>query len=450
MARLREDGRYQSIRGHIYNDEGAAQADNRRFRSEGGNQGTSRESLWFLGVFGKLIWIIPLLGLLAIIALLCLAFFRGYLILAARLPLFGAAGITGLAFGSIGFIKSRGLFKRLFTLVFLTLIVSIPLCFGAYGIYARTEKYFSTMFSADYIQALPDGSAPKLYEKRFQKGKVLTELKIDEYVKVNGITINANEFNITTAGGLTGWVPLTAFPNDAAEMLGITIEMGGFEQEQIQTDRYTLRLMQKYLGERVIRSTLGKDSQPLEYGYSMSEAALNRSIKVNAQTPLLYITSKEYREGAAMKDTGVKVTLANIVYADNCTFIYVTVPLASGFNTWPQGAGGNSNAWRNGLIVTDLATGQVYRALKADYAKSSARTGQPPDWIETTVFFFPPFKSRYFSLTREVLPMPPLAEVKEGYSGLLGWLDNMISGNWDRIDSSVSYNHWEFPEVRVR
>ena len=455
MARQQEDGTFKSVRGHTYDNEGAAQADNRRFHAEGGNQGALKSMGSFLDVFGKLIWIIPLLGLLAIFALLGLAFFRGYLILATRLPLFGVAGIIGLVFGSIGFIFSKG-FARVFVLIILTLVIGIPLCFGAYGIYTQTDRYFATMFSHDYVQALPDGSAPKLYEKRNNKGRVLTELKIEERVTVNGITLNSKNFNITTAAGLTGWVELNAFPKNAAEMLGIVIEMGGFEQEQIQRDRHTIRLMEKYMeGEPFRRTSKG---EPLEYSWKLSQDAQNRFIRVNAQTPLLSLNSKDYREGGKLKELLVPqtVTLDRILYADDCTIIhlyteYDYTKTRDGRSL--LGGKGNTNAWHKGLIVTDLSTGIVYPVMEADYAVTHnievIPTGSTT-YRAAITYFFPPFKSKYFSLTRTALPMPLMTEVKGEYGGVLGLLDNMISGNWEGRDGSLNYEHWEFPEVRVR
>jgi hypothetical protein len=446
MAKQEESGNYRSVDGRAYTDEHEAiRADNRAYsRAGGGGVGGGFGS--FLDMAGKFIILLPLLGILAMFFLILIAFFKGYIILCTRLPLFAVAGIIGLPAAIYAFLKMRGLGKRIFAFIFSWLIVAAPLSWGAYLIYGRTSKHFSTMYSADYIQVLPDGSAPKLYEKRHQRGKVLAELGIDEYVTVNGITINSAEYNITTASGLTGWVSRKAFPEDAAEMLGIMIELGGFDQEQVQTDRYTVRLMQKYMDEEPIRWTLG-GKEVLEYGYKISQNTLNRSIRVNAQTPLLYLTSAEYKEGGELKDTGVKVTLANILYSDDCTLIYVTAPLSSDYNTWPHGAKGNTNAWRNGLIVTDLATGEIYKAMRADYYKTHHRIGSE---TETNVFFFPPFKTRHFSLTREALPMPPPKEIKEGYGGILSWIDDIGAGKSGSSKGAVSYTHWEFPEIRVR
>ena len=447
MAKQEEDGTYRSVDGRAYTDEHEAiRADNCAYSRAGGGGGGGGAGS-FLDMGGKFIILLPLLGILAMFFLILVALFKGYLILCITLPLFGIAGLIGLCAGIYSFIKiDKGFWKRVFGLIFSFLIVAGLLSWGAYKIYGRSNKHFSTMYSADYIQALPDGSAPALYGKRFQRGKVLAELGIDEYVKVNGVTINSKEYNITTTNGITGWVPKAAFPEDATEMLGIMIELGGYDQQQIQTDRYVERLMKKYMDETAEEwKVMGNTG--VTYTYEVSKNTLNRSIGVNAQTPLLYLSSADYKEGGELKDTGVKLTLANILYADDCTLIYVTAPLSSGYNTFPHGAGGNTNAWRNGLIVTDLATGEVYKAMQADYYKTHHRIGSE---LETNVFFFPPFKTRHFSLTREVLPMPPPKEIKEGYGSILSWIDNMGAGKGSSSSGSVSYNHWEFREVRVR
>ena len=457
MAKQEENGTYRSVDGRAYTDEHEAiRADNRAYSRAGGGGGGGGAFGSFLDIAWKFILIIPFLGILAMFFLILVALFKGYIIFATRLHFVGAAAILGLICGTYVFfsgIKEVGVVKfitgipmRALLFVLTWLVVAAPLSVGGYFLHRPSSKQFSTVYSADYIQALPDGSAPSLYEKRRKKGKLLTELTIDEYVKVNGITLDKKEYNITTAAGLTGWVPKAAFPEDASVMLGIMIELGGYDQEEVQTDRYVERLMKKYMDETAEEwKVMGNTG--VNYTYEISRNTLNRSIRVNAQTPLLHMTSAEYKEGGELKDTGVKVTLANILYSDDCTLIYVTVPLSSGYTTWAHGARGNSNAWRNGLIVTDLATGEVYKAMQADYYKTHHRIGSE---LETTIFFFPPFKTRHFSLTREALPMPPPKEIKEGYGGLLSWIDNMGAGKGSSKDGSVSYTHWEFPEVRVR
>jgi len=455
MATQQEDGRWKSETGinDYHSTKAGAEARDRNFRTSMGSAsaGAGQSMGSFLDMAGKWIILLPLLGLLALLGLVAIAFLKGFVILAVALPLFGISALIGLAFGCYAFLKCDGFIMRFFALIFVTLIVTAPLCWVSYKIYGRTSKHFTTMYSADYIQALPDGSVPRLYEKRFQKGKVLAELSIDERVTVNGITINSKEYNITTQNGITGWVVRDAFPKNAAEMLGIAIDVGGFDQQEVQTDRFVERLMEKYMDKIVTRQSM--KGVPLEYRYEVSQDMLNRSIRVNVQTPYLHLTSAEYREGGTLRDIGEKVTLANILYADDATIIYVTAPRLrkNDMNMCLSGAQGNTNAWRNGLIVTCLNTGEVYRALQADYWKTHnivSASGQPT--ISGNVFFFPPFKTRHFSLTREVLPMPVQDEIKEGYGGLLGLINNFGAGNFSRASGAVNYNHWEFPEVRVR
>jgi hypothetical protein len=90
-------------------------------------------------------------------------------------------------------------------------------------------------------------------------------------------------------------------------------------------------------------------------------------------------------------------------------------------NLTPNGGDGNTNAWSNGLIVTDLVTGTVYRALQADYDRT--RVYDPP----SVVYFFPPFRTRHFSLTREVPPTPLPKELREGYKGFMGLIYNVFT-----------------------
>ena len=222
-------------------------------------------------------------------------------------------------------------------------------------------------------------------------------------------------------------------------MLGTSIDLGGFKSGQIQTSRTTERLMEKYMEGY----TVG-----LARNFSISQNTINRSIRVNAQTPHLILSSDEYKKGEELRDSGEKVTLAYILYAEDATIIHITAPniRTNNKNIWPSGAEGNTNAWSNGLIVTDLATGNVYRALQADYNKTRGSYGD----LNSVVYFFPPFKSRHFSLTREVQPMPDPDKIKAGYSGLLGLAYNIITNMSLSTSGGVMYSDWSFPEVRIR
>ena len=379
------------------------------------------------GALGQAIIMLPIIALIVMLFFLLLAFFNGLLIFLTTLwlyPVFiGLAIVTGI------FLRLRTKSKIISALALWGILILG--CTGSTFYYINGSVKFPTMYNADYIIALEDGSAPLLYQRRHQKGDV-TELAIGERVTVNGITLTYKEYNITTENGVTGWVVREAFPKEAREMLGTSIDLGGHSAQQIQTDRFTERLMEKYMNE---------DPRML------SQNTLNRSIRVNLQTPHLVLNSDEYKKGETLRDSGEKVTLAHIVYAEDTTIIHITAQnIWMNENIRPFGASGNTNEWRNGLIVTDLATGDVYRALQANYRRTSGYYNDQ----NSVVYFFPPFRTRHFSLTREVQPMPDPDKIKAGYSGFLGLAYNIITNFSLSTSGGVPYSDWSFPEVQVR
>jgi hypothetical protein len=179
------------------------------------------------GIMGLIATIgIPILIIGAIVAV-ALTLFRALFELGKVFwlyPIVLLAAIVLMAFVRIALRRLRAI--KL--LAFLTFAAVCVLGFmGVTKYYVNSSMYLPSMYSADFIQVLPDGSAPKLYEKRHQRGTVLAELSPDQYVIVNGINVNYQEYNITTADGKTGWVVREAFPEDAAEMLGLSITVGG-------------------------------------------------------------------------------------------------------------------------------------------------------------------------------------------------------------------------------
>jgi hypothetical protein len=113
----------------------------------------------------------------------------------------------------------------------------------------------------------------------------------------------------------------------------------------------------------------------------------------------------------------------------------------------PDGGRRNSAVWRSSLTVTDLATGETWRPLPADYDNTFTVGGSPGKREYTQLFFFPPFASRHFSLTHaDVSPLPD-GKTKSGYGGILGW---MSSATGMSSEDSKFYFDWNFPEVNVR
>jgi hypothetical protein len=295
-----------------------------------------------------------------------------------------------------------------------------------------------------------------LYEKRNQKGAKLAELAPDEKVIVNGISFDKREFNITTAAtavtgtaaaaAKTGWVTRDAFPANAADMLGITLGLDGIDGEEIAVDRQTERLFAKYLEPA---RQLQRDDEKVTY-YKMSKDTLNRATKVNVTTPLLRLDLKQYKDGAAAPvPAGADLALTHILYAEDCTLIRlaVTDPAEKGTRIWSLPGGINTAAWKKSLAIRDLVAGngETWPLLAGDYARAFYYEKTKNGYATEITLFFPPFKTRHFSLTHSgVTPLPPRENT--GYGGIMGLMsDKLDAGNGEKY-----YFDYNFPEVRVK
>ncbi|MDR1755893.1 MAG: hypothetical protein LBR65_02905 [Culturomica sp.] len=334
-------------------------------------------------------------------------------------------------------------------------VIGVFGCMGATAYYKSSSRVFPSVYSGDYIQALPDGSAPKLYEKRNQKGDAST-LSVDEKVTVNGISFDYQEFNITTANGRTGWVERAAFPKDAAEMLALSIGLDGVDTWDQTIDRQTERLMGRFYD--IEQKGGGKDPKGydiVEYKkFTLKPAALGQFTRVGVQTPIVYLPSKAAEKGEQWADNGTKITLFGVAYEPDCTVVALTVTpgeAAKDQNVpymWlPYGGIRNSAAWKASLTVTDFATGETWRPLPTDYVNAWTITGSGKDRKETQLFFFPPFKSRHFSLTHGGVSPLPDGKTQSGYGGILGWMSSATGMGGEH---SKFYYDWNFPEVNVR
>ncbi len=303
---------------------------------------------------------------------------------------------------------------------------------GTTSYYKNSNRVFASIYCGDYIQVLPDGSAPKLYEKRNQKGGA-SSLRVDEKVTVNGISFNEREFNITTADGKTGWVELAAFPEDAGEMLALSVGLDGVDAWEQTIDRQTERLMGHFYD--IEEKGGGKDPKGydiLKYKeFTLKQSALNRFTMVGTQAPILYMTPKAVKKGEEWVDNGTKITLVGVAYEPDCTVIQLSVaPAEVGDrkqtpSRWvPYGGARNSGGWKGSLTVTDLDTGETWRMMPADYKKAWTLTGSGKERKETQLFFFPPFSSRRFSLTHGGVSPLPDGKTKSGYGGILGLLSS--------------------------
>ncbi|ULQ59262.1 YihY/virulence factor BrkB family protein [Brucepastera parasyntrophica] len=369
-----------------------------------------RQQAKFLGGIASVGVIAIVAGLVAMLVLIAAAGFRGAFILLKTFWLYPLVVLAAIiVFALINKILRVPILNKI-----LGLVAAVAICFfgfkGVTSYYGNSNMYFASIYSADFIQALSDGKAPALYGKRNKKGEVLAQLTVNQKVTVNGISFNLQEYNITTANGVTGWVERAAFPEDAADMLAINIGLDGIDSEEIAADRQTERLMEKYLAVKRESIRMGV---PVNY-FAISDASLRRSISVNTKTPAQIVDRKAFKkEGAALADAGVNVILENIMYADDCTLVYLSV---TDTRYWALAGGPgalNTTAWQKALVVKDLDSGEEWHLMQGDYSRSFNYDKVSNGYRSSVVFFFPPFKSRNFSLTHGGVSPFPTARRKQ-------------------------------------
>jgi hypothetical protein len=319
--------------------------------------------------------------------------------------------------------------------VLVGLAAAVAICwFGFPGIirfYQNSNKILPSPYSADYIQALSDGSSPVLYGKRFKKGEELVSLTVGEKVEVAGNSLDLTEFKITTAAGLTGWVEAAAFPEKSTANITIA---AGERTVADRVDRDTERLRNKYLGLLEDRLVFKPEA--------------GKAIKVSAETPLYFagrdlrleeipadgIFGGRYGSNANTEPGTQMLVLESIVYAEDCTIILLKAenPRMTFSDLYGQD---NPPAWRQSLTVTDLDSGETWPVMPADFYQASHSINNTEPYVTWQAFFFPSFKSRHFSLTHRAPALP-----KKKQSWLMGKIMGKVSG----------YYSWDFPEVRVR
>ena len=393
----------------------------------------------FLGSLGSIAPIAMLLGLIAMIILIATAGFRGAWILAKAFPLYPI--VLVLAFIAMAFVMAFVRFLRFLA----GLIAAFAVCYFGFGVvtkyYSNSERVFPAIYSHDFVQALPDGTMPKLHEKRNRKGAVVAELKADERVKVDGISFNMKEYRITTADGRSGWIGVAAFPEDAAEMLSFVIGLDGVDEQEIAADRQAYRILERYM---VLQE--GSTSR-----YALSSKILSQARKTDASVPILYLPRKAYKKGESFADVGVKIKISEVIYADDCTMVRLNItdnpdPKSKEKpDSWYIPGPYNPSTWQASLVVTDLDSGQKWQLMYMDYRKTLQRKASGNNHTESVVYFFPPFKTHHFSLTHEASALPDNTK-KAGYGGILGFMAS-ATGSGKAYDYYIDY---DFPEVRVR
>ncbi|MCL2791856.1 MAG: hypothetical protein FWD87_02085 [Spirochaetaceae bacterium] len=97
-----------------------------------------------------------------------------------------------------------------------------------------------------------------------------------------------------------------------------------------------------------------------------------------------------------------------------------------------------TNVWKNRLIITDLATGNVNRALQADYYITTNTIGGEPT-LDTTALFFPHSSTRHIPPSREVPTMLVPGNFMASYNSLPGLAYNLIANFEINTPGSVQF-----------
>jgi hypothetical protein len=306
------------------------------------------------------------------------------------------------------------------------------------GYYKNSDIVQPSLYSADFIQALPDGSAPLLYSKRFKKGDAPAALTVGEKVRIAGVTLDEAEYRVTTLDGKTGWIDAAALPEEDIDTRGSALEVTGVRALSGQHDREADLLKQRYDG-----------SEP-DKSFKLKDEVLKRAVPIGVKTPWLALREKDYAKGETLSPQPVELNLASVTYNADCTILLFTI--AGKGLTFNLDNNDNAAGWNESLTVKDLDTGETWPVFPRGYEQNHAfhhggPSGNSESWypyeikgeefISNLVIFFPPFKSRHFSLTHEVpaLPKKPgkIAALLKGFSS-----------------QDDYYTDWDFPEVRVR
>jgi hypothetical protein len=351
---------------------------------------------------------------------------------------------------------------------FLSLLVAIGIGFAGFQIsgahyYTVFEK---SHYSADYIQALSDGSAPLLHEKLDGKGTVLATLAIGGKVKVNGVSRDRREYNITTPEGVTGWVEAGSFPADAlpkkdGSLFDLVIKQDGklVSDRLIAFDRDLMNL-QPVLNEKyIIADKDGAGNNIFESFRGLTPAAQRMAIPVNLAVSTKWISGEDILKGKAPTDMtenpDIQVVLKSIIYGAECTIILVES--AGIFDYRKTGEplfdtiGDEHEKFMLSLVMQDLdnpgstpvnVMDVIAYSQLADGKYGSTLALYSNSGIAGMALIFPPFKTRHFSITHT----EPVME-KPGFVArtALSLLSKIL-----KKGETEDFGAWDFPEVWVR
>ena len=118
MAKQEEDGRYRSINGQAYDDEAAAKRGDIQALNPAGSSGPGSLASSFTSVASYLVPIGIAAGFMLMMFFIGLAFLRGYIILATRLPLFAVSGILDNSFALSRVMTPKGRADVLLTYIY--------------------------------------------------------------------------------------------------------------------------------------------------------------------------------------------------------------------------------------------------------------------------------------------------------------------------------------------
>jgi len=333
--------------------------------------------------------------------------------------------------------------------------------------------YENPIFSADYVQALPDGSEPVVYKGRNGKGKELARLKAGEKIRVNGVTRDRLEYNIVTPDGKKGFVTVKAFPEDAlpknngsniVEVFKTYYSKDGLYTDQYKSvDRDAKNILERADKEYFVKTDKGRYSERLT-GRAQRAA---RAVNIKTTPAWFYKKGNIAKEYIPKKE--IDIVLKNIVYLDDCTIIMIE--LSNTFDRFTD----NEGAFLEALLPLGFGYGYRENKDRVEYAESLVlrdlnvpdsepvalmngirytynKDGDVNNNIYGIALIFPPFSSRNFSLTHSVpLNIKRPNPIKRFFNSPIAFFQWLSKEGSDKIFLYSAYlTQWDFPEVRVR
>ena len=309
----------------------------------------------------------------------------------------------------------QGRWKTLLKIIAFGVVVTL---FAKFIFYPHVNE--PSIFTDDYVVIEAD-----IHSRRFMAGKAIGQVSVGEKVTVNGVSRDRLAFNITTSEGITGWISADAFPEDANFQVDAVLQVVKAQLPILRNSATQSRLirddwrnndramrdrdwfnvrqaaMGNYFGLEVVDGW-GR----FGVGSGLTQAALSVAHPVNtAVTGQYYIKLNEIEE--------FELILHSVMYLPEVTIVRLHTDHERAL--WSL-LSPRDQSWEKSIVLTCLDTGERFPIWDSDSA----------GWDDLqVVLFFPPTKSRHFSIIHERTQ---------------GWLGR----------NSRGVIAWDFPEVVVR